>query len=211
MQRLRNQYELLMILTLVGIVPALFYYLIAHKEIFLGLTWNVFLGLLPFYFAIKAHSSNSKSIRLFSAFLWLIFLPNAPYIITDMIHIPLNKGYEGFVLYLVAILSFAGLLSWFFSVRLMLARLPEVLKKWEVLRKYGYLILCILSGIGVAMGRFARLNSWEVFYKPFDILKLTLEMYTDFMPWLVTVFISILLYGLGVFNFGKPILNTIKK
>ena len=166
---LRNQSDILMILTLVGIVPALFYYLFAHKEVFLGLTWNVFLGLLPFYFAIKANSSTNQSIRYLSAFLWLLFLPNAPYILTDMIHIPLNKGHEGFVFYLVAVLSFTGLLSWLFSVRLMLARLPGILNQWKTLRKYGYLILSILSGVGVAMGRFARLNSWEVFYKPLNI------------------------------------------
>lgn len=207
MKRLRNQYELLMILTLVGIVPALFSYLFVHREIFLSLTWNVFLALLPFYFAIKANSSAHKGIRFFSAFLWLLFLPNAPYIITDVIHIPLNKGYEGFVIYLIAVLSFTGLLSWLFSVRLMLARLPLALKKWKAVRIYGYFILCLLSGIGVAMGRFGRLNSWEVFYQPVAVIKSALIMYTGLFPWLVTAFITFLLFGLNYFN--KPKLTVI--
>ncbi|MFM9944937.1 MAG: DUF1361 domain-containing protein [Bacteroidia bacterium] len=209
MQKLRNQYDLLMILTLIGIVPALFYYLIADKEIFLGLTWNTFLGLLPFYFAIKANSSVHQNVRYFSAFLWLLFLPNAPYIITDMIHISENKGHEGFVLFLVAILSFTGLLSWLFSVRLMLAKLPGALRQWQILRKYGYLILCILSGIGVAMGRFARLNSWEVFYHPFKVARTTFYMYTDILPWMVTISIALILYGIGIFKFEK--LKPIRK
>lgn len=192
-----------MILTLIGIVPALFYYLIAHKEIFLGLTWNIFLGLLPFYFAIKANSSVNKSIRYFSAFLWLLFLPNAPYLITDMVHVPLNKGYEGFVFYLVAILSFTGLLSWLFSVQLMLARLPGILNKWKSIRKYGYFILCILSGIGVAMGRYGRVNSWEIFYKPWNVLTSTIQMYTDFSPWFITVFITLILISLRKISINK--------
>lgn len=203
MQKLRNQYDLLMILTLVGIVPALFYYLIALKEIFLGLTWNIFLGLLPFYFAIKASSNSNKYIRYFSAFLWFLFLPNAPYLITDAVHIPMNKGYEGFVSYLVVILSFTGLLSWLFSVRLMLSRLPGILHQWQILRKYGYLMLCILSGVGVAMGRFARLNSWEVFYKPIDILTSTIDMYTNLLPWLLTISISSVLYAIGFIRFRR--------
>ena len=211
MKSLRNQYDLLMILTLAGIVPALFYYLIAHTEIFLGLSWNIFLALLPFYFAIKANSSSNKSIRYFSAFLWLLFLPNAPYIITDMVHIPLNKGHEGFVLYLVAVLSFTGLLSWLFSVRLMLARLPGALRRWKIFSRYAYLTLCILSGIGVAMGRYARLNSWEIFYNPINVVKSTLIMYTDLLPWIVTIFIAWLLYGLGFYKFIKPTLKIYTK
>lgn len=198
MQKLRNQYDLLMILSLIGIVPALFYYLFAQKEIFIGLTWNTFLALLPFYFAIKANSAQNEKLRFFSAFLWLLFLPNAPYLITDAIHISQNKGHEVFVFYLVLILSLTGLLSWLFSVRLMLMRIPSALRQWNVIRQYGYLILCILSGIGVAMGRFARLNSWEIFYKPHKVIYKTALMYTDFTPWLITILISLILFSLNI-------------
>jgi uncharacterized membrane protein len=197
MQKLRNQYDTLMVLSLIGIVPALFCYLFAHISLFLGLTWNTFLALLPFYFAIKASSSPNENVRYFNALLWLLFLPNAPYLITDAIHIPEHKGYEGFVIYLIAILSFTGLLSWLFSVRLMLARVPVLLKQWTFWRRFGYLMLCLISGIGVSMGRFARLNSWEVFYQPHKVIYSTLKMYTELSPWILTLFITLILFGLS--------------
>ena len=201
MKSIRNQFELLMILALIGIVPALSLYILVEQEIFLGLCWNVFLALLPFYFAIKVNSANNKWVGYFNTFLWLLFLPNAPYIITDLVHVPLNKGYEGFVFYLVAVLSFTGLLSWLFSVRMMLARLPEFLKRYKAIRQYGFHILCILSGIGVAMGRFARLNSWEVFYKPEKVVIATLHMYSNFFPWIITIAISLILYSMCSYKF----------
>lgn len=197
MKSLRHQFDTLMVLALIGIVPALFYYLIVHKTIFLGLSWNIFLGLLPFYFAIKANAASHKITRWFSAGLWLLFLPNAPYLITDLVHIHQNRGYQGFVFYLVAVLSFTGLLSWLFSVRIMLARLPGILRQWKIIRVYGYGLLCILSGIGVAMGRFARLNSWEMLYEPWNIVKSTIIMYTHFWPWIITLLIACFLYLVG--------------
>jgi len=190
MNRIKHQFELLMVMALLGIVPALCFYLFQEREVLLGLSWNIFLGLLPFYFAIKANSSASKRVRYFSIFLWLIFLPNAPYIITDIIHVPQNRGLHGFVFYLVVVLSFTGLLSWLFSVQLMLARLPGALRRWKAVRQYGYVTLCLLSGIGVAMGRFARINSCELFYKPWRVLSVTLDMYTEVLPWLVTFCIA---------------------
>lgn len=201
--KLRTQFDMLMVSSLFGVVPALCYYLVAEKNIFLGLSWNIFLGLLPFYFAIKAKASSNKYVRYFNTFLWFIFLPNAPYLITDLIHIQLNPRNAGFVLYLVAILSFTGLLSWLFSVRLMLARLPLMLQSWESVRKYGYLVLCILSGVGVAMGRFGRLNSWEVFYQPVKVIRSTMHMYTHWFPWVVTFFIALMLYFLKDINIPK--------
>jgi uncharacterized membrane protein len=210
MNRLKHQFELLIGLALLGIVPALCFYLFQEREVLLGLSWNIFLGLLPFYFAVKANSSASKGVRYFSIFLWLIFLPNAPYLITDLIHVPENKGLHGFVFYLVALLSFTGLLSWIFSVRLMLARLPGALRRWKAVRQYGYLSLCILSGIGVAMGRFARLNSWEIFYKPWRVVSSTLDMYTELLPWLVTICIALILYSFKDFRLQKFNMNFLK-
>lgn len=203
MNTLRSQSDLLMVTALLGVVPALSYYLIDNHNILLGLSWNLFLGLLPFYFAIRANASTGKYTRYFNTFLWLIFLPNAPYLVTDIIHVPLNKGVEGFIFFLVAVLSFTGLLSWLFSVRLMLARLPVFLRKWQAIRKYGYLLLCILSGIGVSMGRFGRLNSWEVFYQPVKVLQSTVHMYSHLLPWLLTIFVTLLLYVLPLARFDK--------
>ncbi|MCB9252833.1 MAG: DUF1361 domain-containing protein [Flavobacteriales bacterium] len=211
MKGIKDQSIVLMLLTLTGIVPALFYYLSAGKEIFLGLTWNVFLALLPFYFAIKSVSSGHRMIKYFNTFLWLIFLPNAPYLITDIIHVNRNHGYEGFIVYLVAIMSFTGLLSWLFSVRLMLSRLPGKLRLWKKFSYFAYPALCILSAVGVSMGRFARLNSWELLYNPFGVLLSTIKMYAHFWPWVITLGMYLVLIWIRKIDFGKLSLFNVQK
>ena len=49
--------------------------------------WNLLLALVPLYISgllLKQETINYKSIFLFSA--WLLFLPNAPYLVTDIFH-----------------------------------------------------------------------------------------------------------------------------
>jgi len=85
-------------------------------------------------------------------------------------------------------------------VRLMLARMPGMLHKWKTFTRFSYILLCLLSGIGVAMGRFARLNSWEVFYQPKEVLMSTIYMYTDVLPWIITLGIALILFVVGHLN-----------
>ena len=54
-----------------------------------GLIWNLFLAWIPFILAYIAHAISWKRIWLYLAipviaFLWLIFFPNAPYMLTDL-------------------------------------------------------------------------------------------------------------------------------
>ena len=55
----------------------------------LGLIWNLFLAWIPFILAYVAHSVSWQRIWLYLiipivSFLWLIFFPNAPYMLTDL-------------------------------------------------------------------------------------------------------------------------------
>src|SRR6185295_1053097 len=55
----------------------------------LGLVWNLFLAWIPFILAYLAHAVSWRRIWLYLvipvvAFLWLIFFPNAPYMLTDL-------------------------------------------------------------------------------------------------------------------------------
>ncbi|HNC07143.1 MAG TPA: DUF1361 domain-containing protein, partial [Anaerolineales bacterium] len=54
-----------------------------------GLIWNLFLAWIPFMLSYFAHTVSWRRTTLYFiipaiAFLWLIFFPNAPYMLTDL-------------------------------------------------------------------------------------------------------------------------------
>ena len=115
-----------------------------------------------------------------SAFaVWFFFFPNAPYILTDLVHLG-PKYYGHFWIDLVLILLFAltGLVLAFLSLRSMQQRVQRRLN-WVA----GWLFVAAMSllcGAGVYAGRFLRWNSWDVVARPWLIVN-------DLADWLLNI------------------------
>ena len=55
---------------------------------FVFLIWNLFLAWVPVIFALLARRwRRIPLLALAAGFVWLLFLPNAPYLVTDLIHL----------------------------------------------------------------------------------------------------------------------------
>jgi len=138
---------------------------------YVGLIWNLFLAWIPFVLAYLAYLlSWRRALMYFAipifAFLWLIFFPNAPYILTDLQHLSQHSGivplwYDVIVL---VWFSWTGMLLGVVSLDLM----QEIIKR-EFGRWMGWMFVLLVAGLssaGIYIGRFVRLNSWDVFQKP---------------------------------------------
>src|SRR4051794_15752674 len=73
-------------------VLAIFRVHMTHKYSYLFLLWNLFLAWIPLLFAYYLQQSYFSERRnpvfiFVTGFLWLLFFPNAPYIITDLVHL----------------------------------------------------------------------------------------------------------------------------
>lgn len=129
------------------------------------LIWNLFLAWLPMVFAVLARehekSEGSQGWRFFAfSGAWLLFFPNAPYIFTDIIH--LFRYYSIFWPDLILILlnALTGMVLGFLSLYLMQASVRRMAGGWM-----SWLFIAgvaVLSGVGIYLGRFLRLNSWDV-------------------------------------------------
>lgn len=138
---------------------------------FLFLTWNLFLAYIPLGLStlvyIKRNDITPPQFLLVSM-PWLLFFPNAPYLLTDLFHLLPRNGiplwYD-----LLLILSFAitGLLFGLFSLRNMHRVL---LRFYSAATGYLFAIGAIfLAAFGVYLGRFERYNSWDLFRTPDEL------------------------------------------
>jgi uncharacterized membrane protein len=142
---------------------------------FTFLIWNLFLAWIPLLLAYTAWVFSLRRKWLFVvipliAFVWLIFLPNAPYIITDFTHLadPRPDVPIWFDVMMLMWFSWTGLLLGIVSLYLMQDIVHREFGRWA-----GWIMVLAvsaLSGLGVYIGRFVRWNSWDILTSPGDIL-----------------------------------------
>jgi len=143
------------------------------------LVWNLFLAWIPFLMAefLKQATEKKKSrfIRVILFCIWLVFFPNAPYLVTDLFHLE-QKNNIPLWFDLVLIMSFAwnGLLLGFSSLIQVQKILFSKFSKTAV--NIGISGLLMLCSFGIYLGRFPRWNSWDVITNPFELFSEILNM-----------------------------------
>jgi len=191
----------------IGLVVARVAYSDSRRHI--GLIWNLFLAWIPFMLAYFAHAISWKRIWLYlilpvTAFLWLIFYPNAPYMLTDLQDLArvTNSAPLWYDVIIVVWCSWTGMLLGVISLYLMQ---DIVLRTFG--RAAGWIFVFVISGLssfGIYIGRFVRLNSWDILQDPaetaMDILGIVIDpsmrlaaftlLYTFFF-----LFVFLLLYS----------------
>lgn len=134
--------------------------------------WNLLLAWLPLIFALRVYRLvGERPARWWPlgvcAALWFLFFPNAPYLVTDFLHLQ-TLGWPRVPMWfdIVLMMSFAwtGLLLGYLSLMLM----QETIR---ARRGAGWgwlfaLVMLILGTFGIYLGRFARWNSWDVLVRP---------------------------------------------
>jgi uncharacterized membrane protein len=157
------------------------------------LIWNLGLAWIPYLFAILAYivSWSRKLLYLVvpvCAFIWLIFFPNAPYILTDFQHLSTNAN-NAPLWYDVL------MLVWFSWTGLLLGVVSLDFMQEIVTRNFGRItgwiftiVVTFLSSAGIFLGRFYRWNSWDIFGDPLPIAH-------DILSWLSDPFANLRVYG----------------
>lgn len=134
------------------------------------LVWNLVLAWLPFLLATVVIMFPVKHyVTIFFGLLWLLFFPNAPYIVTDLLHLR-PRGDVPMWYDMILLFSFAltGLCLAYASLSLMQT---AVTARWGGRMGWLFVLAALaLGGLGVYIGRFLRWNSWDVFSKPTSLL-----------------------------------------
>jgi uncharacterized membrane protein len=140
------------------------------------LVWNLILAWVPLVLAMGAYGRARRRVDLTVAVLlvpWLLFFPNAPYLLTDFIHLgegPAPLWYDALML---SAFAWTGLLLGFASlylVQMILRRAFGTLVAW-----LGVVVALSLGSIGVYVGRFIRFNSWDALLHPIRVAEVVNE------------------------------------
>ncbi len=146
--------------------------LVTGKPIFLFLVWNLFLAWVPYALSawlLPAYPWKRSRFLFFVLFLlWLIFLPNSFYILTDLFHLRMrDESSLWFDLTMIYSFAWNGLLLGMVSLR----QMEKMVVGQFNCSPYLFLFPVMwLSALGIYIGRFMRFNSWDLFTNPFDLL-----------------------------------------
>ena len=195
----------------------------------LMLGWNIFLAFVPVFFAfifkIKSKEENvilsSKILLVIIFLIWLLFFPNSFYVITDFIHLGGEEFYytlgmysgwiytENFIGYLTLVHIFLGAFIAVFMASYSLKIMHHYfIDKYDKIIAFVILLgVFLLSSIGIYIGRFLRLQSWDVF-RPFTVIRQFVESLNKFSFEYILIFILI---QITLYYFVKPFIRIDEK
>jgi len=128
------------------------------------LAWNLCLAWIPLLAALavydRAKRGRGDPWQVLLGAAWLLFFPNAPYLVTDLIHVQ-GSWYDAAM---IGAFAWTGVLLGLVSLYLMhtvLRRRLGAVGSWAAVAA-----VLGLGGFGIYLGRFQRWNSWDVLARP---------------------------------------------
>jgi len=143
---------------------------------YIFLAWNLFLAFIPWWMSNHLKKINALQLKQVPLIIsWLLFLPNAPYILTDLFHLrprlPFQLWFD-----LVLVLSFAliGMIVFLKSLKDMLGILKQYIN--PVYMAIITPAIFWLISFGLYLGRYLRFNSWNVVNHPFMVVRQSFDI-----------------------------------
>jgi len=134
--------------------------------------WNLVLACIPVLFAVGFTVVRPRGWLIPLGLAWLAFLPNDPYLVTDLVHLRSGGEVWRHVMQ-YGIAAWTGVMLGVVSMQLVCQRIE---REFGALTGWIVVIVSVgLSGVGVVIGRFQRLNSWDLVTQPGAVATTTLD------------------------------------
>ncbi len=151
--------------------------LYADNRLFAFLIWNLFLAWVPWLIAVYCMRARGMALAG-GVLLWLLFFPNAPYLVTDFVHLKTRAPVPlWFDVGLLTAFAWAGLVLAVTSLARLHRRVEMAVGRWLgwafVLTATG------LCGFGIYIGRFLRKNSWDALIDPLELARAAIAPLLD--------------------------------
>lgn len=170
----------------------------ANNLRYMFLMWNLFLAWIPFQLGVMITSNPPYSKWVTGLLLggWLLFFPNALYIITDLIH--LEHSGDDAPVWFDAVLLFTSSITGLMMAFISLYQVETFIRKNITARHANKIITAsiFLGSFGVYLGRFLRWNSWDILANPVSLLLEVLARFVNpfahYRTWMITVLLTCL-------------------
>ena len=187
-----------------------------------GLAWNILLAALPLFLFQAVQHCRVSALRWAAKLVWVFLLPNAFYMITNLIRVPLNREWvkqlenggaavrhsallrEWMLLLLIGVGAFFAAVLGCRALYQFERTVPAAFGaagRWACIA-----CLCLLCGLGVYIGRFLRFNSWDVLHPEHLIRALSKSADTFSLLFVLAMAGAILL----MYIFCRPFLRDAK-
>jgi uncharacterized membrane protein len=167
------------------------------------MSWNLFLAFIPLLLSVWLfrHKRGRTWLWWSGLFVFIAFLPNAPYVLTDIIHLYTDVRIypsDWLITLIVIPLYFLFILAGFEAYVLSLINLGSYLQRqgWGRWVLGAEMALHGLSAIGVYLGRFLRFNSWDLVTNLDSVFDSVINDLAAKRPLAVTVITFVVIAGL---------------
>lgn len=169
-----------------GLAMATYFLRIWKSEswiIYSNLVWNLFLAWIPYLFSLLASYLFTRQPKRWwrlaiPAGFWLLFFPNAPYLITDFLHLEERPSIPiWYDILLLSIFAWTGIFLAIASLQIM----QKIAKYYvgEVVSWIFAIAAIGMGGLGIYLGRFERWNSWDFLIRPHQIVSDVMARFAD--------------------------------
>ena len=136
------------------------------------MVWNLILACIPYLCSLWAAALQRRYPwwgLLIPGAVWLLFFPNAPYLVTDLMHLqarwPVPLWYD---IVLFATFAWTGCFLAVASLRTMQSLVAHYVGR---LASWAFVMVTLgLTGFGIYLGRYLNWNSWDLLTQPRSVL-----------------------------------------
>lgn len=187
----RNQTQLLAAASLSCTLILLIRQLSGHPE-FVSMHWNLVLAWTPLFLNLailwvyQKTKTLANPVAMGLLFVWLIFYPNAPYLVTDLIYHKLS-WYDRIIF---SVYAFVGVWIAVLSLQMVV----KIIEREGRNASLFVVAVTIISGFALHLGHFQRWNSWDIFIQPIPLLLDSWQQIPSSLPMIIvyTFFFSFL-------------------
>lgn len=225
-----KKYKEMLLFMLVYWLICLFVFYQDFSFLYLMLSWNILLAVLPLIFIKKSEicmEQGKLSNSIFWMIPWLFFFPNSVYLVTDFIHISKDVfmwtvevprySLESGTIYSNDIMIWAKLLiigiGFFFALLVGLESFYIFEENIKIMTSkflsiLGVLVVSFLSGVGVYIGRFLRFNSWDILINPIGLISEIISNLDSFTIQVILIFTIFIVGSYSIYRIFRRIITS---